>query len=78
MKPVRRKRKEIRKSVDLRRERKIFVRDFHGMEHILVWVMTLANLVEGYQRFRGTFYLEDGGSMLFRNKRIYVSDYTVT
>jgi len=45
------------------------------MENVLVWVMTPANLVEG---FPGTFHLEDGGNMLIRNNHIRVSGYTVT
>jgi len=45
------------------------------MENVLVWVMTPANMVEG---FPGIFYLVDGGSMLIRNNHIRVSGYTVT
>ena len=77
MKSVRRKRKEIRKSMNFRGEGKTFVRDFHGMKNVLFWVMTPGNLVGGYQCFRGIFYPEDGGSMFFRNNHIHVSDYTV-
>jgi hypothetical protein len=30
------------------------------MENFLVWVITPANLVDAYRRFKGTFYPKDG------------------